>query len=97
MEPLEKKQTEGWHNFVGFRITVLSVGQEYFMIISLFIHVNMTCTVVFTLNPCSIVICRIIVLNIKTFPHKPDMINKSEWDRINTQHAGLPRCRSLLN
>lgn len=39
----------------------------------------------------------IIVLNVKMFPHILEMINKSEWDQINTQHAGLERYRSLLN
>lgn len=57
----------------------------------------MTCAAVFSLNTCSIVICRIIVLNETVFPHTPEMINKSEWDIINTQHAGLPWCRSFLN
>lgn len=97
MEPLETKQTKGWHNFVSLRITVLNISQTYFTIVPLTVHINVTCAVVFSLNPCSVVICIIIILNVKMFPYIPEMINKSEWDQINPQHAGLPWCRSFLN
>lgn len=62
MEPLETKQTKGWHNFVSFRTITLKISQGYFMAISIIVQVNMACAVVVTVNPCSVVICRITVL-----------------------------------